>query len=284
MIICHLCNYEGEKKFRQYKEMIIYKCPECNMCFQDPGKAPGFTGPSVENINNRYYSLVEPHINLDKKRLQRVKVLLSKPLLDLSVLEIGSGIGTLGFQFLSEGASYVGFEPSNSLFNISMDKFPGLKKNIFNMAYDEGIIRGRRFDLIIMIDTFEHIPYPVNFLRGLHSVLKDGGLIYIEVPNESVLAGKAVLRNLFGLYDGYPTNPGHVNLFTPPTLKKAIELAGYNNAGIYQVSVLGDRDRLRIIFNKNKLPLWVEGARLFFRLTRIDILLQQGNLFLLAQK
>lgn len=40
-----------------------------------------------------------------------------------------------------------------------------------------------KYDLIVMIHSLEHIPYPVNFLKQLKSLMKPAGLLLLEVPD-----------------------------------------------------------------------------------------------------
>jgi 2-polyprenyl-3-methyl-5-hydroxy-6-metoxy-1,4-benzoquinol methylase len=40
-----------------------------------------------------------------------------------------------------------------------------------------------RFDLIVLVHALEHIPHPVQYLRGLSGRLNPGGMVLIEVPD-----------------------------------------------------------------------------------------------------
>ena len=51
----------------------------------------------------------------------------------------------------------------------------------------------REFDIVYLMQVFEHLRDPHGFFRELARVLKDGGMLYLAVPNAA-----SVWRNVFG--------------------------------------------------------------------------------------
>ena len=61
-----------------------------------------------------------------------------------------------------------------------------LKKNIAIKNIDKNIFKKRNYyDFITLNKVLEHIDKPIEFLIKLRSILKDGAIIYIEVPHIS---------------------------------------------------------------------------------------------------
>lgn len=280
---CPVCNYTRIKPYYSCQDMVIYRCLVCGMMFQDPASSPFTDAGLIEKIYGEYIFEFSSHLSLNRDRLERIKKYLKRPLSELKILEIGPGTGLLGSLLLEQGADYQGLEPSRTCYEYIANKFPPVAACVLNRFYEDGIFQDNYFDLIIMVDTLEHIPYPVNFLGRTMKHLKDNGLFYLEIPNESLLACKARLRKEFKMYYGYPTNPEHANLFTKTTLKKALNVAGLKGDRLFQITVWGDRQRLKIALGKRN-NLLVRLACNFFRLTKIDLLLQQGIIVSVSHK
>jgi len=272
---CPICGAHKIKKYLNYKQMMIFLCCSCSMMFQDPDSELCSNTELINKVNWDYLRNLDPHFSLNAERLKRIKSCMAVPLHDLKILEIGVGFGTLASLILKEKANYQGLEPSEFLYSNILKKIPQLKNVVHNKFFDPRDFQEGYFDLIIIVDTLEHIPNPVDFLRQIKKNLKTGGELYCEVPNESVLKYKAWLRKKIGMYYGYPTNPDHVNLFTLKTIKRVLAESGYHIQTISQDTILGNQNRMNIVFNR-KDALWLKMICLFFRCTKIDLLLQQG--------
>jgi SAM-dependent methyltransferase len=87
---------------------------------------------------------------------------------------------------------------------------------------------GRRYEAVVLTDVLEHIPQPIDLLATLARLTVPDGIIAVKVPcgpsqalKEHVLA--AVSSHRATLAD----NLVHVNHFSPPSLKMALERAGF---------------------------------------------------------
>jgi len=80
----------------------------------------------------------------------------------------------------------------------------------------------RDMQLIVMASFLEHECRPLSLLRQLHQVLAPDGAIILKVPNFDCLNRTLRGRKWCGL-----RYPEHVNYFTPGTLLRLAEEAGY---------------------------------------------------------
>lgn len=80
-----------------------------------------------------------------------------------------------------------------------------------------------RFDLISATHTFEHVPYPVEFLTHLNSLLKPGGKIFLTMPHRPRRWNGGIQQWL-----GYSYNhvPGHLQYFSRSSMQMVAEKAG----------------------------------------------------------
>jgi len=74
--------------------------------------------------------------------------------------------------------------------------------------------------------VLEHVTSPHIFLRKLHSLLKDGGLLAIYVPTIPPLRFLQHLPRLGRYFTGH-VHGDHINAFTPTTLRFFCERAGF---------------------------------------------------------
>jgi len=94
-----------------------------------------------------------------------------------SVIEAGSGDGKQLLAFKDIGYDVLGIEPSDYLVKISNEC--GIEAHL--KLFDTNLSVQRDFDLCISSYTFDHMPDPLNYLQTAHQVLRDGGLIAVEV-------------------------------------------------------------------------------------------------------
>jgi len=218
-----------------------------------------------------------------EKALKRIIALASLNNKPAKILEVGTGDGILASRLIKRGFSYQGVEPSFYLYQNSINCFPELKGKVRNCSLEGAGFLKSSFDLVIMIDTLEHIPGPLTFLERARDYISCGGMLYVEVPNESFLPLRGVLRKAIGLYSGFPTHRNHLSLFTPLTIKKMMQQANLGIKAAGQLTVLGDYQRMAIILGERQ-DFLARMISLFFQLTKLDILFQQGNIFMLCYK
>lgn len=197
------------------------------------------------------------------------------------MLEIGAGVGVLASLMVNQGVNYRGVEPSPFFYRQLLNNFPHLKNKVICGLDMDSYFKYNNFDLIVAVDVLQHIPYPVEFLIQLKKYLKKDGILYIELPSEFLLKLKAAGRRLLGLYFYSPVHPGHINFFTKKTFKIVLSNSGFKPHKLYQITLAGDHFRMAMTL-KRKLSLLLRFFSAFIKFSKIDILLQQGNLVVVA--
>lgn len=101
------------------------------------------------------------------------------------VLDIASGAG-YGTSFLSNYAKHIyGIDYSSQAIKYSKTLY-GKNKNLeFLQGNAENIpIEDSFLDVVVSLETIEHIPNPEKFVKEVVRVLKPGGVFYVSTPND----------------------------------------------------------------------------------------------------
>lgn len=137
------------------------------------------------------------------------------------VLDIGSGCGALLAELRNDADYLEGWEPDVTMSKYAHDHFTTSKTKFTNDLFIPGKAE-QQFDLITMSHVLEHVPHPAAFLARLRTHhLSQGGLLFIEVPNDPAWWVQIQIEQCFqGL--------GHVNYFTPQSLAHFLRTAHYS--------------------------------------------------------
>lgn len=107
---------------------------------------------------------------------------LGKPAKELTVLDVGSGIGLYSRSLAKYVKRVVGVEPFSRTYN------KALKINLRNLKFYnfkiEDFDTDIRFDLVLSLTTLEHMPDAEKSFRKIFKLMKPGGLIYLTAPNK----------------------------------------------------------------------------------------------------
>jgi SAM-dependent methyltransferase len=120
---------------------------------------------------------------------------------NLDILEIGCGCGYLIYSLNNLGHRAIGIDISEIAIKFAIENFG---PNYFKANIDEFIkINKKKFDLIIAIETIEHLPDPLDFIKKCFILLKKDGRLILTTPN----------KDYYRKDDIWRTNPPPVHLF-----------------------------------------------------------------------
>ncbi len=174
----------------------------------------------AKDYRAEYHGTIAPENTYEKgveEARERVKRLLSWMTPAMELLEVGAGAGQFLDAVRSHVRSAIGVEPDEAHRRWAcsakgLDIYPSLTD-----------VRGRRFDLIALFHTLEHVLDPIGFLRELAGYLAPGGRIVLEVPNVN-----DALLALYKLpaFATFYYQRAHLYYFSPHTLEQAVQAAG----------------------------------------------------------
>jgi 2-polyprenyl-3-methyl-5-hydroxy-6-metoxy-1,4-benzoquinol methylase len=204
---CPVCNGPGENE-RWVGEYSLLKCRACSFVYAN------VSDEEIERVNFNFGDSVKCHYRevqsgIDVLWFERISTKLTQGKEGLKILDIGCGNGVLLRQFQKRGCVCFGSDPS-----------PWAREYAEQYGYtmlgriEQADIAPNFFDIITATSTLEHIARPLEHLKHVVAAVKEGGIIYLTVPNYGSLPIR--LRLVKGrLVDP----PGHCNYFTARTLR-----------------------------------------------------------------
>lgn len=149
----------------------------------------------------------------NKRTLSRLHSVLPPP---ARLLEVGVGSGSFLVSARTNSYEVMGIDLSKPICK-HVEKMHGIPMfcgELDDMNESDG------FDVVVMNHVLEHVQAPVEFMRGVHRVLKPGGIVHLAVPN--IDAWEARLSG----WTSY--EPYHLTYFTHKTLGIVAEQAGFS--------------------------------------------------------
>jgi len=194
----------------------VVRCNACGMMYTNPQIAPAHLGrfyPAAYSAHapdrpiQRHYAprSRDPWDQLPESGRKRL-------------LDVGCGSGAYLLRQRARGWRCVGVEPSpdavRAARSYGLDVYEG---EIPGLVLTEG-----PFDVIVLMASLGCMSAPLATLRTLRTMLADGGLLIVSAHN----AGSNAARVLGEDWQGWDL-PRNLNHFTPDTLRRMIELAGF---------------------------------------------------------
>ena len=178
-----LGKYKGKSELFNNNE--LYQCLECEIIFVYPLPTPSeldqYYKTAWLNDNDIISVSKEMEIIYQIQGDARCNYLVQHQILakDSKILDIGSGYGYMFKSLRNKGFKEMSFfatDPSP----ICLGKLQALGVSACDSLNE---VAERNFDLITLGQVLEHIPNPNSFLQSVMTLIRDGGHIYIDVPD-----------------------------------------------------------------------------------------------------
>jgi SAM-dependent methyltransferase len=140
------------------------------------------------------------------------------------VLDYGSGEGTYLRYFHDRGVDIYGAEITDTLVAAARKRGLNVKKVD---SFDAIPFSDAEFEVVYLMQVFEHLRDPRSFMKELSRILKQGGALYLAVPNAA-----SAWRRVFGLnwVSGYFA-PFHLAHYTEAALARLGSESGLKPVG-----------------------------------------------------
>lgn len=233
----------------------IFRCERCavynNYCDFDFGEfySSSYTKATYgTELLDRYRQVMDlPYEKSDNKhRVQRISTYCQrrgKSLQHAKVLDVGSGLCVLSGELLKVNpwAEVTCVDPDPR--SIEHARANVGVQMAFLGAYDR-FKAGPDFDLIALNKVLEHVPDPVAFLEKTASLINDGGIVYVELPD----GDSALNHGLFDQREEFFIE--HLTVFNPAALDYLVNRTDLHTTEAGQIHEPSDKYTLYAFLEK----------------------------------
>lgn len=164
-----------------------------------------------------------------------------------SILDIGSGAGTISLFLAEHGYKVVGIDISQKAVEASIQSAKELdletKVRFFNTDFKK-FVYTKKFDIAICLEVIEHYKEDEVLLIKVHDLLKKNGLLILSTPLKTAPLNKLRLVTSFDKRVGHLRRYGRYEITTIITnsgfkVEKLIETEGIVRNSLYVFPLLG---------------------------------------------
>lgn len=163
---------------QEHKVANIFRCNRCGFVYTD--SAVSYSGSEKDYYNNteKYISSIsDDPFRIFYETLGLIENFTSHT---GKLLDIGAAKGEFLAAAKKRGWEVFGVEPSQNFVRYAAEKY-GI--NVINSSLMESTFPENFFDVIALNMVLEHIDDPQSLFSIIKKILKEDGLLYIEVPN-----------------------------------------------------------------------------------------------------
>lgn len=234
-IRCNLCGGTRNRPFETVYDLLLERpdvraslveCVECSLVYQNPRPTTAEIGvhyPAqydsyVDHTHKKNSWLIQKAIDYGFWKRSRFVTRHKK---EGTLLDIGCAAGSFLLGIQKHGNWRVrGVELSEEVALLARERY---QLDVFAGELEDAAFPDQSFDVVTMWDVLEHLHDPDRGLHEIYRILKPGGLLVIRVPNLASWDAK-----LFGKYWAGFDAPRHLYVYTPQTLSKQLEQAGFS--------------------------------------------------------
>ena len=195
-----------------------------------------------ELLSQRELRLFERQRQHQKERMSRLMKSIM-PRADHFFLDLGCGVGPLGYQIARSGARVVGLDNNREALQIGSALLSeySLLTSVSFVCQDAGLLpfRSAIFDRVVCADVMEHLTDEEKrvSLQEIYRVLRPDGKVFLHTPNQRRVQlgllkrrGLALLRweNPVRIMHHYAEGGGHIGLTTPRRLMGLVTASGFS--------------------------------------------------------
>lgn len=221
---CSLCKSRKLTKINNFSSRPIVKCQNCGLVQVNPLPPEKKLKHYYDRDYFRNYASYVANSSSHEKYFRRKLVQVEKKAGKKGrLLDIGCALGD--FLEMAEKMDWQtqGLEISKEA--VIFCKKKGLE--VVQGTIETADFTPNSFDLITCFETIEHVKEPEKTIKGIFRLLKKGGLVMLTTPNYDTWTRKLMK----GFWFGY-RHQEHIFFFTPKTLKRLFEKAGFSEIKI----------------------------------------------------
>lgn len=194
----------------------IVRCGECGLTYVNPRIETSLVAESYRLAEDDVYTRGAAGRTHTFRQCVRKISRWKKP--PGKLLDIGCAAGFFVAEARKFGWDAAGIEPSEYLVDWGREH---LGENLVKGTLKQGDFKDGKFDILTMWDVLEHVTDPLGELTECFRICKPGGMLIINYPDFGSLLARIAGKRWWFLLSN------HLYYFTPDTMKKILEKAGF---------------------------------------------------------
>ncbi|MFC2051131.1 class I SAM-dependent methyltransferase [Chloroflexota bacterium] len=222
-INCYICDQDDTELLFEKEGFNFVKCKTCGLAYVNPRLSPERL---LEFYNSRRFEYQFKNLFIKSAEYRQERFYserldyIESYMMPGQLLDVGCAAGHFVESAIGRNWDAHGIEVSKYATDYAQNVLK--LRNIFNTTLIGAKFPSDYFDAITCWDTLEHLTEPLENLREIHRILKSKGMIFVIVPN---FDSAEVM--LFGKDCDTIVADAHLIYFTPETLQKMLEKAGF---------------------------------------------------------
>lgn len=214
---CPLCGESKSIPLHQEGSFQMVRCPSCQFIYLNPR-------PTSESLLRFYHHyLPEDHSSIEAWQkmmhpvFKRAANLIQRYKEKGKLLDVGSGFGFFLSEMRNRGWEATGVEISQKAIAYSRDD---LGLSVYPGPLERLNLPENDFDVVSGFYVIEHLPYPMDFLKECHRMIKPGGFLLLRYPHTTPIKN---LLHLFKIENRLFDLPAHLSDFSPEIIQRMLE-------------------------------------------------------------
>jgi len=243
-IVCPICGLGDSEKAIEDSGYSGMKCKACQVIYVSPRP----DGKEMAELYSHGDAHVSPETHMAASRMKRRYArhnlsIIMKHVPGGRLLEVGSGAGFFLDEARKRGYDVRGIELNPSQASFIRERF-GIE--VEESPLSPASFGGERFDVIYHCDVLSHFPDPVGELRKMRQRLGPGGIMVFETGNIGEIE-----RRHYSVFTTFQY-PDHLFFFGSASIKRLLEMAGFEIVKIYRYSILAQLRMMKRLRGKGK--------------------------------
>ena len=213
---CIICRSTEHRFVCRKNGFDLVRCNSCGLVSVSPLPAKKeLEDYYKEGYNQFLYSFTSPLTKPAARKTKELKI-VERHANGRRLLDVGSAHGHFMENARRHGWNVTGVEPQDEARTLAKSRFP------HHVHQDLSAVSEATFDAATLWHVIEHIANPLEFLSSIGAKLSPDSIIAIATPNVDSLVAKATGKSW-----GWLSPPDHLYLYSPRTLPRLLELAGF---------------------------------------------------------
>ena len=230
---CLICNNAKNLKKFKWSNYQIYDCQHCRLHFcpdliETEGNSSPVHNEGIKMMEDSFFKTEKIAFQYAKKRIVKYEKILQRKC--LNILDIGCGPGVFYKAYNEMSINWTGVEVSPFWIEFGKkNKIPILNQNLNEIK--------EKFDIVTAHQVLEHVENPITFINQILRILRPGGILHLEVPNNlSITSSLRKISPILSYDYGFIQPPMHMRAYCSQTIKKLFENNKFSIKNIFTCS------------------------------------------------